>query len=305
MEMNATRADSGAPAYRIALGPLLYYWTQQETLDFYVDVASTPVDIIYLGETVCSRRHALRHEEWLDLARMLRDSGKQVLLSTRTLIESGSEAMAMQRICEQDDFAVEAGEVGAIRARSGRGFVAGPHLNAYNGETLSWLHSVGATRFVAPLEMDQHTLRQLIAEKPPALQAEVMVWGRMPLAFSSRCFTARHFHRRKDDCNFHCSEHPDGLDLRTRESQDFLAINGVQTQSAACLDLINQAANLAQAGVDVLRVSPQSQGTLEAILALDAVRRGEQPQAVKPPEGIRLCNGYWHGHAGIEHVELV
>ena len=72
-------------SYQISLGPLLYYWPRLSTFDFYAKVADSPVDIVYVGETVCSRRHELRTEDWLDLAAMLREAGKAVVLSTRTL----------------------------------------------------------------------------------------------------------------------------------------------------------------------------------------------------------------------------
>src|ERR1700712_1259739 len=81
-------------SYRIAVGPLLYYWSRQDTMDFYVALASSAADIIYVGETVCSRRHEMRNADWLDIAAMLRESGKTAVLSTRTLIESSAEAAA-------------------------------------------------------------------------------------------------------------------------------------------------------------------------------------------------------------------
>ncbi|WMD23680.1 U32 family peptidase [Achromobacter seleniivolatilans] len=292
-------------SFQISVGPLLYYWPRQHTIDFYAELAESAADIIYVGETVCSRRHELRADDWLDLARDLRAAGKTVVLSGRTLIETGAEAHALKKLCAQDDFMVEAGELGAVRHLGGRAFVAGPHINAYHGGTLQWLASRGATRFVAPLEMDGKTLGRLLAERPPGLQAEVMVWGRMALAFSARCFTARHFRLKKDDCGFRCIEHPDGLDMRTRESREFLGINGIQVQSAACLDLLAQAPELARLGADVLRVSPQSAGTLEAIAALAVARVGGKPAAVAPPVGIGRCNGYYYGQSGIELLEAV
>ena len=93
--------------------------------------------------------------------------------------------------------------------------------------------------------------------------------------------------------------------MRTRESREFLGINGIQVQSAACLDLLAEAPELAGMGVDVLRVSPQSAGTLEAIAALDAMRQGVKPEPVSPPAGIGRCNGYYYGKAGIGLEEAV
>mgnify|MGYP006181795825 CR=1 FL=1 len=58
-------------AFRISVGPLLYYWPRQRTLEFYAVLADSPADILYIGETVCSRRHELRADDWLDLARDL------------------------------------------------------------------------------------------------------------------------------------------------------------------------------------------------------------------------------------------
>ncbi|SMC28407.1 Collagenase-like protease, PrtC family [Andreprevotia lacus DSM 23236] len=289
--------------YRIALGPLLYYWPRQTTLDFYARIADSPVDIVYLGETVCSRRHELRLPDWLALAAELQAAGKQVVLCTPTLVESGAETTMIRRITEQQDYMIEVGELGVILNLDGRGFIAGPHLNAYNGNTLQWLAGLGAQRFVTPLELNRADLKTLLREKPASLQSEVMVWGRMPLASSARCFTARYYKLHKDNCGFRCIEHPDGLDMRTRESVDFLAINGIQTQSGHVLDLLAQAGELAAMGVDVLRVSPQSQRTLEVIAWLDAARHGAAPQPSVLPDGMPRCNGYWFGHPGLDWIE--
>ncbi|MDE2597997.1 MAG: U32 family peptidase [Rhodocyclaceae bacterium] len=289
-------------AYKISLGAPLYYWPRQTVFDFYAQVAASPADVVYLGETVCSRRHELRNADWLELAGMLHAAGKEVILSTQTLIESQSEVSTLRRLCERTDYMLEAGDLGAARLLQGRPFVAGMHLNAYHGDTLNWLQALGARRFVAPLEMNREDLEQLLDDRPEGLESEVMVWGRMPLAFSSRCFTARHYRLDKDHCEFRCIEHPDGLSMRTREDAEFLAINGIQTQSSHCLDLIAQAPELAALGVEVLRVSPQSSGTLEAVAALHALRSGDARAEVQPPAGIPRCNGYWYGRPGIDMI---
>ena len=294
---------------KLSLGPLQYYWSRQTVFDFYEAMAATAVDIVYLGEVTCSRRHELRLSDWLDVADLMRASGKTAVLSTQVLLESGSDVSAMQKVAANTDFGIEANDMGAVSALTGRrGFVAGPHLNIYNGPTLQWMASMGASRWVAPLEMPRQDLALLQRERPAGLQTEVFVHGRLPLAFSARCFTARHRNLPKDDCRFSCIEHPDGLMLKTRESAEFLVLNGVQTQSARVHSLIDAWADLCALGVDVARISPQSLHTAEVIGLYDAVRRealnGPTARvALLPLLPDRDCNGYWHGQPGQERIE--
>lgn len=297
----------------IALGPLLYYWSRMDVLDFYAGIAQSAADIVYIGETVCARRRELRREDWLGLARDLSSAGKQVVLSAQVLLESEADLRQLRHLIDDGSFLIEANDLGAIgllRGASARvpaelmalqriPFVAGPHLNIYNEATLAFFAGLGAVRWVPPLEMSRERVAQLHAGRPAGLATEVFAFGRMPLAFSARCFTARHVGLNRDDCEYRCLEHPDGLELSTREGQEFLVINGIQTQSARRHTLLAEMSDIADLNIDAVRISPQSHHCLEIIAAFAAARDGQSVTAAPEwsPEGY--ANGYWHGTAGI------
>ena len=284
---------------KIALGPLQYYWPRQTTLDFYAAAASLPLDIVYLGETVCSRRHELRLDDYFDLATQLAAAGKEVVLSSQTLIESESDLKALRRMVDNGTFAVEANEMGAVRLLAQRGipFVAGPTLNIFNAQTLGLMADMGARRWVLPPEAGRGLLAGIQAGQARPVETEVFAYGRVPLAYSARCFTARRYNLQKDTCEFKCIEFPDGMTVRTREGEDFLTLNGIQTQSAKIYNLLHDLPDLAAAHVAVVRISPQAEGTESVIRAFRTVIDGQA--AVLPGD---FCNGFWHGQPGLELI---
>ncbi|MGE5386196.1 MAG: U32 family peptidase, partial [Betaproteobacteria bacterium] len=182
----------------------------------------------------------------------------------------------------------------------GNAFVAGPHLNIYNEAALATYARYGLKRWVPPLEADRKLVEHLHASRPAGVQTEVFVFGKLPLAFSARCFTARHYGLNKDDCQFRCLEHPEGIPLKTREGQPFLTINGIQTMSAQSYNLLAEVPTLRALGIDILRISPQPEKTAEIVAAFDQARRGGNAEA-RPEWNVNgLVDGYWHGRAGID-----
>lgn len=298
-----------SPLPRLALGPLLYHWPRERVLDFYAEMIETPVDVIYLGETICSKRRLLRPEDYWELGERVIAAGKQAVISTLALIESDGELKTLRRICSEERFLIEANDLAALEFLEGRPFVAGPSINLYNQRTLAFLAARGLKRWVLPVELGRQTAADLLAVRADGVECELFAFGRLPLAYSARCFTAYNRNLAKDDCQFCCLDYPDGLLVATQDGEPFLALNGIQTQSAGTHNLLPMLDDLTRLGVDLLRISPQSEGTGDVIEVFSACLAGRMDRTAGlsrlrdlAPSG--LCDGYWTGHAGIAHTHL-
>jgi collagenase-like PrtC family protease len=205
----------------------------------------------------------------------------------------------LRRTVDNGSFAVEANEMGAVRllAEGKIPFVAGPTLNVFNAATLGLLADMGARRWVMPPEAGRELLAGMRPAMPAGIATEVFAFGRVPLAYSARCFTARRFNLQKDTCEFKCIDFPDGMTVKTREGEAFLSLNGIQTQSAKVYNLLADLSDLAATGVDVLRISPQSSGTAEVLAAFRTAIDGRPAHL----DGD-YCNGFWHGRPGLELI---
>ncbi|MES9971959.1 MAG: U32 family peptidase [Candidatus Thiodiazotropha sp.] len=290
---------------KLSLGPVLYYWSRDSLYDFYAQAAQMPVDIIYLGETVCSKRRSLNSGDWLDLADKLnRETDKEIILSSLALIEAESELKTLRRLCDNGRFMIEANDIGAVQIMSKKGlpFVTGPSVNIYNGATLNLLASKGLKRWVLPVELSSQTLQQIQAERPDEVETEVFCYGRLPLTLSARCFTARSHNLPKDDCQYKCIDYPDGRLLSTQENEPFLALNGIQTVSAKTCNLLTELASLRDTKVDVLRISPQSNATEIIVDAFRKALNDEKLSDLSRYMPLGACNGYWHGTSGQKRI---
>ncbi|SFN25520.1 Collagenase-like protease, PrtC family [Izhakiella capsodis] len=290
---------------KYALGPVLWYWPQKTLKAFYEAVSQSDADIIYLGETVCSKRRDSKFADWMALARDLSTSGKQVVLSTLALLQSPSELVELKRFVENGDFVIEANDFGTVNMAAERKlpFVAGHALNIYNAQTLHLLQRQGMIRWCMPVELSRDWLIQLLEQFDNLklnrlFEVEVFGYGHLPLALSARCFTARSENRSKDECETCCINYPQGRQVYSQENQRVFVLNGIQTMSGYCYHLGNHLHDM-QGLVDIVRISPES---AETSTLVDQFRANEQGAHPFNFTGQQCCDGYWRQLAGLTQI---
>lgn len=296
---------------KLVLGPVLFHWPAEQMSDFYARIADeAEIDIVHLGEIVCSKRAPFFDPLLPDLIERLQRGGKEVVLASRALVMSERETkMTAAQIegAEEAGFMVEANDLGAVRRLAGRPHVIGPFVNVYNEGTLAYLARQGAARVCLPPELPGTAISALA--KASDVPLEVLVFGRMPLAISARCFHARAHGLHKDSCRYACGADPDGRTVNTLDGEAFLAINGTQTLSQTCLNLAGEIPGLLAAGIRHFRLSPQNLDMVAVARLFRAVgdRRLDAPAATAQlallAGDLPFSNGFIHGREGRALVE--
>ena len=298
---------AGTTQLKITMGPIPYLWAGEKWRDFYFRVAESPhVDAVTLGEVVCSKRDHFTRPYIPEVVERLEASGKAVALASLALVTQEREAAATRRLAAESGL-VEANDLSALRLLSGRPHLVGPFVNVYNSATASLLARRGAVRICLGPELPASSIAAIIGGGP-AIEYEIIAFGRLPLAISARCAHARAKGHTKDNCQFVCGEDPDGLDVDTLDGQPFLSVNGVQTMSRHCQVLLEDLPALAQMGVTHLRLSPQDCDMLAVAELYAGVRDGRLApgEAVARLAGVYagapFANGFLHGQAGKDWV---
>ena len=292
----------------LTMGPVYYLWDSLKWRDFHFRIADeSPFDRVVIGETVCSKRQHFIEPHLAEVVERLEAAGKTVVFSALALVTLERESRQVRELVEGSSHMIEANDLSSLGLVNGKPHMIGPLVNVYNGATARLLASRGAERICLPPELPFTSVERIIAESP-GIDFEVFAFGRMPLAISARCAHARSKGKIKDNCMFVCGEEPDGLPVRTLDGQSFLALNGVQTVSHTCQALIGELADLLEAGVSAIRLSPQDCDMVAVATLYHAVLDGtmEAEEAISRLSAIYptvpLSNGFHHAREGAAWV---
>lgn len=295
-------------ASALSLGPMLFNWPAEIWRDFYFEIADeAPVSHVFLGEVVCAKRAPLYDQHFDVVIDRLERAGKTPVLSTLAEVSSAVDRRQVKKIGIIENRLIEANDVSALWHIGAHPHVIGPYINVYNEESLEFFAEQGAEGICLPPEMPQSGIAALVPlAKKLGVDLEVQIYGRMPLALSARCYHARAHGLTKDSCQFICDRDANGMVLHTLEDQPFLAINGIQTMSYHCLNLVGELEALSTLGVSRFRISPHARGTLEVTKIFRDVLDGKL-DADTASANLAACgldapfsNGFYHQRPGIE-----
>lgn len=293
-------------AGKLTLGPLLFHWPVEKKRDFYFRMADeAPVDTVYLGEVICSKRAPFFEGYYPEVAERFAQAGKTVVFSSLAEIMIPRERKMTEGLCALEEFEVEANDAAALYHLRGRPHRVGQYFNVYNEETLAHLAAGGATHMTLPAELPRAALEILgRAARVRGVGLEVQVYGRVGLALSARCYHARAHGRVKDNCQFVCEKDADGMLLKTLGGQEFLCVNGVQTLSYTCLNLVHEMAAMTAMEIESFRLSPHDCDMVAVAECFSQVLSGtitaEEAEKRMAESGLKApqANGFYHGREG-------
>jgi collagenase-like PrtC family protease len=291
---------------KLALGPVLFNWPNDIWSDFYARVADEmPVERVYIGEVVCSKREPFREQAMGDAIERLQAAGKEVVVSTLALVTLPRERHKVFATAQDWKGLVEANDVTAVSALAGRPFVVGPLVNVYNEGTLKALAGFGAKTVCLPPELPLTSIGTIAnAAADLGVDTELFAFGRVPLAVSARCYHARVHGLHKDSCQFICAQDLDGLNVDTLDGEKFLSVNGIQTMSQTYADFLADIPALKAAGVSALRLSPHACDMVAVAKLYRAVIEGQREgaEAAEALKGLigdaPISNGFLHAVPG-------
>ncbi len=301
---------SPASKSKLSIGPLLFNWSADKVRDFYYKIADeAPVDYVYVGEVVCSKR-AYGKDYLPDVIERLEKAGKTVIISGLSLIMDDRDAKMDKDNTElAADYLIEANDLSTIGLLSGKDHAIGPFVNIYNEAALNYFEAKGAKRISLPHELSAHSLKAL-SKAAVSSELEVQVFGRLPLAISARCYHARANNLNKSGCQYVCDRDADGLTVDTTDGVPFLVINGLQTMSYTYCNLMAELKDLTAMGINNFRLSPHDVDMVKISnlyrQCLDGKITASEATLILEDDvfNAEFSNGFYHGKPGLEQVDI-
>ncbi len=284
---------------KISVGPAPSHWPKSKLESFYRQIAQSPVDYVYLGETACPKRLCFEPDFWGKLCDKLTEAGKQVYASSLILVRDEKQYRDFENLAQRIK-RIEINSPSFLGLAERYPSVTGMFLNIYNSTAAEILARRKINRIVLSPEMNLESIESFV--KSCTVAAELIVHGHIPVAMSGTCQTVRSSGSNGDGCKRLCRRYPEGIVLKAGDRPLF-RIDGPRTLSASTCCLVEYLEKLAETGVDTVRILPQYNHTGRIVQIYRDVLEHRMHCAdaleelrVISPDG--LCNGWFLGKAG-------
>ncbi len=283
----------------ISVGPIPLHWGKDRVEKLCEELARSPVDYIYLGETACLHRSCFSQVFLGELCDKLTEAGKHVYASSPILVTDERQYSAFKDLAERVQ-GIEINSPAFLGLARRYRAIAGMFLNVYNFAAADILSRHGTERVVLPCELNFQSIAS-ISRQCKAV-TECIVHGHVPIAVSRNCRNACSLGRTDQGCDKLCGHYPDGIVLEA-QGKPMFRIEGRQTLSAATYCLVEYLPQLNIAGVDTVRILPQWEHTAQIVNIYRDVL-DHRKCAADAAEELRsisttgLCNGWFSGKAG-------
>ena len=305
---------------RIAVGPAPSHWGESHLDSLYHELARSPADTVYLGETACPADSSLSADFYCRICDELARAGKKVYASSLILVTEKDDRGPFDRLAHRLG-RVEINSPAFLAAARRYHAVAGAFLNVYNAAAADILARCNVERVVLPCDLDIESIAAIT--KRCGIATEVVVHGHVPLAMSPTCLTVRVLGRvgqafsppeagrppinqqpgkAAPQCGALCRRYPEGM-IMNAGCRPLFRIDGPQTLSAPAWCLVEHLPELERAGVHTIRILPQWRHSGRILrIYRDVLDRRRTPRdalnELKELSPGGLCNGLSVGKAG-------
>ncbi len=284
---------------RLSVGPAPSNWGVEKLRNFYWELAESPVDLVYVGETICPDRSCFSPALLKTICDELTRAGKKAYASSLMLVKDQKQYRAFDDLVQQVK-RVEINSPAFLALARRYPATGGMFLNIYNSTAARILARNMIERIVLPCELGLESTITIAKRSPVA--TEVVVHGHVPIAISCTCPTTRCLGLDDGNCGKLCCRYPEGMTLKAGDRPMF-RVDGPQTLSAATYCLVEYLPELRKAGVDTVRILPQHNNTARIVrIYRDVLDHGRESrdalEELKAFSTTGLCNGWFLGKAG-------
>lgn len=233
---------------KISLAPLPLNYSLSTLHQFYEEVAASDfIDCVYIGEVFCPKR-LFSLQSYLKFKEILEQAGKEVVFSTYALPTKEEDFVQVLPFIEATDL-IEVNSLGFLaflkKQAPHKNFLMGSNCNLYNIHDFEIARDWGSKGAVSHFDLLEETVEAVLVKN--VLPLEVPIYGRFPLAFSWRCYTALFFGKKRGGCELVCQTKTD-LSLKNLEGEAAFVVNGNLIESGRTICLFELGKKLAELG---------------------------------------------------------